>query len=630
MRRDKKNLILESRVLQRDEDIKARSKLNSHVSATLLGLLFVLFISQFYLASLKGILVDGFYRTQWWRSPDPNVVLIAYDDDSSTRYGGLTKLPSEEIARIFDFLGEAKPLAVGVIAPVNEHIYSEAELALMASSMGKVPHTFIGYTDDESLGRNPPAVLAPVARYVPGFISRDTFSYGADSVTRRVMIAIDGLPTLYSRLAALYRGMTPADKFHHVKEYARSRDSTQTYVNWQGPAGTYPLISSQQVAEKRVSPDLFRGKIVLVGTDLRSKRESDYMLSPFSRKPMEMPLLEGAANSLVTLMRDNGVIKSAQWLNFVMAILIGMVTVNMVLYLPPGRGILFVLGEMIFVTGLSWFLLFKMNYWLDLAHPLVVACVGYYLVIPYRLVDEYRKRWHYQEKSELMVQLEQLKSNFLSLISHDLKTPIARIQGNAELVLNEQGKLSENQKKCVTAIVQTTDDLSRYVETVLDLTRIESSQVPIHKASKDINATIVEVVEEKRFLANDKNISIDTKLEPLFSFKFDVKLMRRVLSNLLENAIKYSPPNTTIVMQSREEGTWIRVSVVDQGFGIAPEEQEKVFAKFYRGENPASQGVKGTGLGLYLVKYFVELHQGMIELQSEQGKGSTFTVSLPV
>jgi signal transduction histidine kinase len=444
------------------------------------------------------------------------------------------------------------------------------------------------------------------------------------------MITIEGLPTIYARLAEIYRGMTSGHEFHHVEYKERNTDSLQTYIHWQGPAGTYSTLPSQMVAERRVPMGTFTGKIVLIGSKLESRKAFDYILSPFSRVPQSMSKLEGAANSLVTLMRDDGIRKSPCWMNWILSLFVGLLTLNMVLHLPPGRGIFFVAGEVAILVGLGWGLLFGADFWLDLAHPLIVACVGYYLVIPYRLVDEYRKRWHYQEKSELMTQLEQLKSNFLSLVSHDLKTPIARIQGNAELIQNTSGNLSEDQKMRIAAIVQTTEDLSRYVETVLDLTRIESSRVPVNKITKDINATIMEVVEEKRFLAAEKNIQIVVELEPLFSIKFDVKLMRRVLSNLVENAIKYSPPNSHITLRSREEGNWVRVLVADEGIGIAPEEQQKVFAKFYRGRNATSRDIKGTGLGLYLVKYFVELHKGMVELKSELGKGSTFTVSLPV
>jgi signal transduction histidine kinase len=345
---------------------------------------------------------------------------------------------------------------------------------------------------------------------------------------------------------------------------------------------------------------------------------------------MQTPMLEGAAQGLVTLIRDDGMFRLPSWVELLISLVIGVLSVNMLLYLPPGRGIFFLVGLVAALSGAVWLALASVHAWVDLAHPLLVAGFSYYLVIPYRLLDEYRKRWHYQEKSELMSQLEQLKSNFLSLISHDLKTPIARIQGNAELVLDQTSSLTDKQKKSLSAIVHTTEDLSEYVESVLDLTRIESAKVPLNKATKDINATILEVVENKQGMAADKQIELVTDLEPIFSFKFDVKLIRRVLGNLVENAIKYSPDGTQITLRSKEEGTWVRVYVEDQGIGIAPEDQERVFAKFYRCENSTTTQNKGTGLGLYLVKYFVELHQGMVELKSEIGKGSVFTVSLPV
>ncbi len=210
------------------------------------------------------------------------------------------------------------------------------------------------------------------------------------------------------------------------------------------------------------------------------------------------------------------------------------------------------------------------------------------------------------------------------------KTPVARIQGNAELLLNESSQFSERQKKFVEAILHTTEDLGQYVEMVLDLTRIESSQVPIQKQTKDLNAVIQEIIENRNPQASEAGIRLVSELEPLFSFKFDARLIRRVLSNIVENAIKYSPPNSVVKITSKEDPNWIRVSITDQGVGIPPEEQEKVFAKFYRCDNDKTRENKGTGLGLYLVKYFVELHEGIIELKSELGKGSTFTVSLPV
>ncbi len=611
-----------------EESIRTRSRIFSHLSASILGLLFVFSLCQFDLDGLKGILFDGIVRTQRAKQADPTIQLIAYDDESSRRYESSVRMPAQEIVALLNTLAAEGPRAVALLLPINEKIYSDDELERIGQAILKIDNSFIGYTDDESLGKGPATALGiSPSRYLPGFISRDTFSYGADSVTRRVMITIDGLESVYYHLSELWNQQ--ASEKAPGNQYRRA-NSLQTFIQWQGPPGTYLPFKSEAVAEHRLPKGTFAGKIVLIGSLISSKREADFVLTPYSRLPHQTSALEAAAHGLSTLIRHQGITKSSPVLDWVLAFIVGLLTVNLVLYLAPGQGILFVLFESAVLLVSGWCFLKWQNYWLNLAHPLVIAGVGYYLVIPYRLVDEYRKRWHYQEKSEFMAQLELLKSNFLSLISHDLKTPIARIQGNAELVLNGAEKLDDPQRKCLEAIVHTTDDLSQYVETVLDLTRIESSQVPIQKSTKDINATVMEVVESKRFLAQEKNIQLITKLEPLFSIKFDVKLIRRVLSNLVENAIKYSPANSVITLSSKEENNWIRVTVTDQGFGIANEEQPKVFQKFYRCENDNTRSTKGTGLGLYLVKYFVELHQGVVELKSELGQGSEFTVSLPV
>lgn len=618
------------RTLRGEKSAGERSRIVSHVSASLFALFFVVLTFQFRLDSLQGLLADGLFRIRWTHTPNPKIRLIAYDDQSSVRYDPGSKIPAQELALILEFLARAKTEAIALIASINEKLYTDEELALIAGALSKHANAFIGYIDDESLGKSPPLRLAGFSRYLPGFISRDAISYGADSVSRRVMITLDGLPSLYAELARLSNHSNSGTTFRNVEPLGDFQNSTQTYINWQGPAGSYPLIASADVVQERISPSDFNGKIVLIGRALRAKGLEDFILTPFSREPLRTPLLEGAAHSLATLVDNTGLSRSPPWASVMLSLCLALATINLVLVLSPMRGILFVGAELIGLLVLGWFSLNALNCWLDFAHPLILVCVGYYLVIPYRFVDESRKRWYYQEKSELMAQLEQLKSNFLSLMSHDLKTPIARIQGAAELLLNESAALSDKQRQTLSTIVDTSESLSQHVQTVLDLARIESAQVPIQKSSKDINVTIAEVVESKRPLAAEKEIELVTNLEPLFSFKFDVNLIRRVIANLVENAIKYSPERTTITLASREEKDWVHVSVSDQGMGIPPEEQEKVFVKFYRGQGCEKERVKGTGLGLYLVRYFVELHEGVVKLSSEVGKGSTFTVSLPL
>jgi signal transduction histidine kinase len=147
--------------------------------------------------------------------------------------------------------------------------------------------------------------------------------------------------------------------------------------------------------------------------------------------------------------------------------------------------------------------------------------------------------------------------------------------------------------------------------------------------SKDVNSLIKEVVHKLEYQAKSKNIQIRTELEPLFSIKMDVDLMRQVLQNLIENAIKYSPPGSSVLVSTEEGEGWVSVQVADQGPGIPEDELPHIFMKFYRSRNAKASTIKGSGLGLYLARYFVELHKGRITVDSSPGAGSTFTVDLP-
>lgn len=229
--------LVDARRLKREEAISGRSKTFSHASATALAVVFVLTLFQFDLDGLKGILADGLMRAQWGHSPHPDLRLVAYDEAAAGRYEEGRKVPVEELVQVLDTLASESPKAVALIGPFNERRYTTSELTLLGKALQKVPHPFIGYTDDESLGKNPPVELAGV-RYLPGFISRDTFSYGADSVSRRVMLTIQSVPSVYAELANLARPSgTP---FLHIDPLGEMGDSTQTYINWKGGPGTYP------------------------------------------------------------------------------------------------------------------------------------------------------------------------------------------------------------------------------------------------------------------------------------------------------------------------------------------------------------------------------------------------------
>jgi signal transduction histidine kinase len=372
----------------------------------------------------------------------------------------------------------------------------------------------------------------------------------------------------------------------------------------------------------------FKDKIVILGRDIQTTSK-DYVRTPYSRDIVAMTIVELSANMFDTLIRNDAPKQAPRWLNLLITTMISYLTVLVVLTLTPTTGLL-ILGSTIggyFLLSLVAFWLG--GWWVDVAHPFLVIFICYYFFIPYRLIIENRRSWEYYQKNKLLTQVEELKTNFLSMMSHDLKTPIARIQGMAEVVRSDKNPLSPTQAEAIDTLRRSSDELLEFISSVLNLGRIESKAIQLHLQSKDVNALLKEVVSKLEYLAGSKNIDIRTELEPLFSIKFDVDLIRQVLSNLVENAIKYSPEKTSILVSSEERDGWIVVQVADQGPGIPEDELPHIFMKFYRSRNAKGSAIKGSGLGLYLAKYFVELHKGRIQVDSTLGQGSTFTVELP-
>ena len=266
--------------------------------------------------------------------------------------------------------------------------------------------------------------------------------------------------------------------------------------------------------------------------------------------------------------------------------------------------------------------------WIRESQPLVGIFVSYYLAVPYRLIREYKKRWDYQKKHMLLSQVEELKTNFLSLVTHDLKTPVARIQGLTEILIRRQPKAED--QPTLKQIMLSTEELIRFINSILELNKVESNHLQLQFESKDINALIEKSIESFGTQARTRQIKIVSRLEPIFPIRIDSSLMSKVINNLIDNALKYSHPGSTIEVKSTEEKKHVIVTVVDCGIGLSKEEKDNLFTRFYRAKNDTTTLIPGTGLGLYLTKYFVDAHQGQVTVESELGKGSTFKIFLPI
>lgn len=456
-------------------------------------------------------------------------------------------------------------------------------------------------------------------------ISSDSKVFAGDGVYRRILISYQGVKPLHPILASYYN--PEIEDINKIKGIFNFLDSTQAYINFH-PNGSFDEYSFEDIYENKLTENLLKDKLVIVGSNT-GKYPKDYVTTPYSREITAMSTTELHANIFQTLIENKAPYKFPKYVTILITILISLFTLYVVLALKPSNGLLIISSTFIFILTSGTILLARFNIWIDMAHPLLTIFLCYYFFIPYRLIIENRRSWEYIQKNKLLQQVEELKTNFISMMSHDLKTPIARIQGMTEVILKDNVTLSPNQREAVDTIKGSSDDLLKFINSILQYGRIESNGVELHKQSKDVNKVLEEVIKKHEFLAKVKKIKIETALEPLFPIQIDVDLMKQVFSNLVENAIKYSHEESTVTVKSREEGSNVIIEVSDNGMGIPAEDLPNIFMKFYRSHNVKTSTIKGSGLGLYLAQYFTRLHSGEISVESETGKGTTFKVTLP-
>lgn len=224
-----------------------------------------------------------------------------------------------------------------------------------------------------------------------------------------------------------------------------------------------------------------------------------------------------------------------------------------------------------------------------------------------------------------------MKRDFISIISHELRTPLTvSIQALSLILGGKVGEIPEKQKEFLNIASSNLDRLAFLINDILDITKIEAGKLELHKEKIDIIQVVKESCDGWQLQANSKKINFSLKA-PDKSILFFVDKMRflQVLSNLINNAMKFTPEQGCIEVLVEETSDQCKFSVKDSGSGIAKEDFPKLFQKFKQLHRVAQPGIQGTGLGLNIVKSLVELHGGQVNVESELGKGSTFSFTIP-
>lgn len=223
--------------------------------------------------------------------------------------------------------------------------------------------------------------------------------------------------------------------------------------------------------------------------------------------------------------------------------------------------------------------------------------------------------------------IEKRYAEFISTVSHELRTPLTSIMGFADTLLTSSDKLTNEQKEnFLKTIKEQSKRLITMVENLLAVSKIQTSQEKLVYKSANINYLISKILPIVKIQFQNNNFIADLK-QDLPDILIDMDKFQQIILNLLENSVKYSPENTNITIKTEYDDKQVYIKIIDEGLGISDENKTKIFEKFARLDTPLTRKTQGSGLGLFIVKNFVEKMGGKIEVKDNKPKGSCFILS---
>lgn len=234
-----------------------------------------------------------------------------------------------------------------------------------------------------------------------------------------------------------------------------------------------------------------------------------------------------------------------------------------------------------------------------------------------------------EQKIKNLKELDEAKTNFLNIISHELKTPLTAIFAHLDVLDDLKSQHSDESSKSLDAIKRNSKHLKVLIENILEISRIESEKFELNLDEVDINYLVEKLVGNLKILSDKKNLGLITEIEELPKIIADSERIEGVLYNLIHNAIKFTEEGLIKII-AKKQGEDILIQIKDTGVGMSDREMEKLFQKFYQIDPSISRRHGGTGIGLSITKQLIKLHGGEISVESKLGEGSTFSFLLPI
>lgn len=555
------------------------------------------------------------------------VVLLAVDDNTVNRYGPLP-LNRAVLASALDSVASAKPSVLVVDVLISEHTQEKADASL-ADALGRFPKVVLASALEPGSDATASRWITPL----PDFQSR-AYAIGhvhiepdRDGVARSLLLTKANQRSRYWALgfeafrAAIGAEGSPIEYSNRVVVAKRSVPASQSsgrllWINYGGPEGTFQRVSVASVLEGRVPLSAFTGKVVILG--VTAQGAGDRIFTPFSAG-VGMSGIEIHANIFATLL-DGAYLSPLGPVSELILLLAIVAAVTAAAWWRKGRSL-----AAVAIVGIVVIPVF--SYWALRAGLIIPVASCLVTHVSASLVCFLGQTRFIRRQLGEAVQGRKEYAFRLQAVAHEIKTPLTAIHASSQLITDSD--VPERKKEEIAQrIFKESGRLSGIVTTFLDVERISAGALQLQRQQVELAAVVSEASERAQLLALKKEITIRKVLETV-TVPGDSELLEYAIYNLIANAVKYSPNGSSITVSVRSDPRFASVAVADQGCGIEVAEQSRIFERFYRANKHREERESGTGVGLALVKEIVTQHGGRIEVDSQPGKGSRFSLFLP-
>jgi signal transduction histidine kinase len=558
------------------------------------------------------------FRVQPPRAAAARSAVVAIDEETLVASGGMPRIRTT-LARLLEHLHTPEIIAIDVIL-ADSDATSTTEDEILARALAKRRNVILAsdLIPDQGRWEEPVERFRPHAKAIghihaaPDPVSRVLPLEHAGGHERRWAMALEafrlvkGVDQIEEEPGALNVGGV---------RIPGSRDTARAlFIRYREGI---PVISGKSILENKSDLESLRGKVAFIGVTAQTATR-DRLMTPFARM---MSGVEIHAQAFETLM-DGKFLEPAGNLAVVLLCAAFAFAAGATFALLGGWAAYATGGLVLVIAHAAPHLAFRQGIILPYLAPIwaawlsvVSAAAWQYFVVRKQLRKSESDKARYQQA--------------IHFVTHEMRSPLTAIQGSSEL-MGRYNLNDEKRKQIAEMINSESKRLARMIQTFLDIERLTDGHTEIRSEVFSAAELLRACVERARPLADRKQMEIRTGAVDDISLKGDRELMEYAVYNLLTNAVKYSPAETTVTVSLRQDGQQIRLAVNDQGIGMDEKELRSIFQKFYRTKKAENSGEAGTGIGLSIVEQIVSHHGGKMEVSSTPGQGSCFTMVLPV